>query len=59
MLLEVRIEASLEKVDSDWMGYKGGVWSASKKRRQSTPVFLPGKSHGWGLVGYRPSGHKE
>ena len=31
MLLEVRIEASLEDVDSDWMGYKGGFWSASKK----------------------------
>ena len=24
-----------------------------------TPVFLPGKSHGWSLVGYSPWGHKE
>ena len=59
MLLQVTIEASFEEVDSDWMGYKGGVWSASKKGWQPTPVFLPGKSHGWGLVGYRPWGHKE
>ena len=27
---------------------------------QPTPVFLPGKSHGWrGLVGYSPRGRKE
>ena len=27
---------------------------------QPTPVFLPGKSHGWkSLVGYSPWGHKE
>ena len=33
-----------------------------KRRRkwQPTPVFLPGKSHGWqSLVGYSPRGHKE
>ena len=24
-----------------------------------TPVFLPGKSHGWSLEGYSPWGHKE
>ena len=31
----------------------GGKW-------QPTPVFLPGKSHGWwSLAGYNPWGHKE
>ena len=30
-----------------------------RRKRQSTPVFLPGKSHGQGsLVGYSPWGHK-
>ena len=29
-------------------------------KRQPTPVFLPGESHGWrSLVGYRPRGRKE
>ena len=28
--------------------------------KEPTPVFLPGKSHGWrSLVGYSPWGHKE
>ena len=31
-----------------------------KRKWQPTPVFLPGKSHGWGsLVAYSPWGHKE
>ena len=31
-----------------------------RKKRQSTPVFLPGKAHGQrSLVGYSPWGHKE
>ena len=31
-----------------------------EKEMQPTPVFLPGKSHGWrSLVGYSPWGHKE
>ena len=31
-----------------------------RRKRQSTPVFLPGESHGWrSLVGYSPRGHKE
>ena len=31
-----------------------------KKKGQTTPVFLPGESHGQGrLVGYSPWGHKE
>ena len=31
-----------------------------EKEWQSTPVFLPGKSHGWrSLVGYSPCGSKE
>ena len=30
------------------------------RKWQPTPVFLPGKSHGWrNLVGYSPWGHKE
>ena len=36
-------------------------WKISWRRQwQPTPVFLPGKSHGWrSLVGYSPWGHKE
>ena len=36
-------------------------WKIPWRRRwQSTPVFLPGKSNGWrSLVGYSPCGHKE
>ena len=31
-----------------------------RKKWQLTPVFLPGKSHGWrSLIGYSPWGHKE
>ena len=31
-----------------------------KKKWQPTPVFLPGKSHGWrSLAGYSPWDHKE
>ena len=31
-----------------------------RRKWQPTPVFLPGKSHGWwSLVGYRPWGRKE
>ena len=31
-----------------------------RRTRHSTPVLLPGKSHGQrGLVGYSPRGHKE
>ena len=31
-----------------------------RRKWQPTPVFLPGKSHGWrNLVGYSPWGHKE
>jgi len=34
--------------------------SPGEGKWQSTPVFLPGKSHGWrSLVGYSPWGHKE
>ena len=35
----------------------GDYW---RRKRQSTPVFLPGKSHGWkSVVGYSPWGRKE
>ena len=30
-----------------------------ERKWQPTPVFLPGKSHGWSLVGYSPWGCKE
>ena len=30
-----------------------------RRKWQPTPVSLPGKSHGWSLVGYSPWGHKE
>ena len=31
-----------------------------RRKWQSTPVFLPGESHGWrSLVGYSPRDHKE
>ena len=30
-----------------------------EKEMQPTPGHLPGKSHGWSLVGYRPWGRKE
>ena len=31
-----------------------------RRKWQTTPLFLPGKSHGWrNLGGYSPSGHKE
>ena len=31
-----------------------------RKKWQSTPVFLPGESHGWrSLIGYSPRGRKE
>ena len=37
------------------------VWKMPwRRKQQSTPVFLSGKSHGhWNLVGYSPKGHKE
>ena len=42
-------------------GFSPWVRKISWRRKwQSTPVFLPGKSHGRRkLVGYSPSGHKE
>ena len=42
-------------------GFNPWVGKISWRRKwQPTPVFLPGKSHGWrSLVGYSPWGHKE
>ena len=37
-----------------------GLWVGKIPWKQSTPVFLPGKSHGQrSLVGYSPWGHKQ
>ena len=37
-----------------------GIYLPKETKWQSTPVFLPGKSHGWrSLVGYCPWGRKE
>ena len=30
-----------------------------RRKRQPTPVFLPGESHGQSLAGYSPLGHRE
>ena len=42
-------------------GFDSWVGKISWRRKwHPTPVFLPGKSHGWrNLVGYSPWGHKE
>ena len=42
-------------------GFNPWVRKISRRRKwQPTPVFLPGKFHGWrSLVGYSPWGHKE
>ena len=35
-------------------------WEDLEKEMATTPVFLPGKSHGrWNLVGFSPWGRKE
>ena len=42
-------EITLLAIDNPW-----------RRKWQSTPVFLPGESHGqWSLVGYSLWGHKE
>ena len=42
------------------LGWEDALEKEMPWRRQPTPVFLPGESHGWGsLVGYSPWGHKE
>ena len=38
----------------------GSVKSPGGRHGKSTPVFLPGESHGqWSLEGYSAQGHKE
>ena len=39
------------------LGWEENPW---RRERLSTPVLLPGESHGWrSLEGYSPWGHKE
>ena len=49
-----------QRVRHDWvtsLSFCGSFW---RRKWQLTPVFLPGKSHGWkNLVGYSPWGCKE
>ena len=40
-------------------GFNSWVKIPWRRKCQPTPVFLPGKSHGWkSLAGYNPPGHK-
>jgi len=42
------------------LGWEDALEKEMPWKRQPTPVFLPGESHGWGsLVGYSPWGRKE
>ena len=49
------------RVGHDWTtSFSLFTFMCWRKKWQPTPVFLPGKSHGWSsLVGYSPWGHKE
>ena len=49
------------KVGHDWTtSFSLFTFMHWRRKWQPTPVFLPGKSHGWrNLVGYNPWGHKE
>ena len=43
-----------------WPGFDSCLGSSWRRKWQPTPVFLPGKSHGWkSLVDYSPWGRKE
>ena len=52
-----------QRVGHDWATEPNWTklrWSIWRRKWQSTPVLLPGKSHGQGsLVGYSAWGHKE
>ena len=52
----LRRPPTMQKTGFDpWVGKV--LW---RNKWQSTPVLLPGKSHGWrSVVGYSPWGHKE
>ena len=48
----------LPPMQETWIQSLG--WEDILEKEMPTPVFLPGKSHGWRrLVGYRPWGRKE
>ena len=54
-----QMATSLPAMQETWVQSLGreDPW---RRRWQSTPVFLPGKAHGWrSLAGYSPWGHKE
>ena len=55
------LEAQMVKQASAYnAGHPGSVPGLETRKRQPTPVLLPGKSHGQrSLVGYSPWGHKE
>jgi len=50
----------MQKTQETWVGFDPWVGKIPWRRKwQSTPVFLPGKSHGQrNLVGYSPWHHK-
>ena len=54
MVIEIRATVTWKKCDLTRSMYR------RRRKRQPTPVFMPGKSHGLrSLVGYNPRGRKE
>ena len=49
-----------QRVGHDWATSLSFTFMHWRRKWQPTPVFLPGKSHGWkSMVGYSPWGRKE
>ena len=60
--LDFLVAQMVKRLPKTWeTGFDPWVGKIPWRRKwQPTPVFLPGKSHGWrSLVGYSPWGHKE
>ena len=52
--------AAVHGVAKSWTRLSDFIFMHWRRKWQPTPVFLPGKSHGWwNLVGYSPWGRKE